>query len=123
VTVAGAGALGLCIALELARRGAGVTLCDPAPVGDNASGVAAGMLAPVFETVLDPDGRADLDFLRAPATSGRGSRMFPSTAPARSIAAIRVRRSARGSTPWAPTGGRRPTDLFRQRTGGWTRAR
>lgn len=65
VTVAGAGALGLCIALELARRGAAVTVCDPAPVGDNASGVAAGMLAPVFETVLDPDGRADLDFLRA----------------------------------------------------------
>ncbi|MDP1737637.1 MAG: FAD-dependent oxidoreductase [Caulobacter sp.] len=65
VTVAGAGALGLCIALELARRGTAVTVCDPAPVGDNASGVAAGMLAPVFESVLDPDGGGDLDFLRA----------------------------------------------------------
>lgn len=65
VTVAGAGALGLCIALELARRGAAVTVCDPAPVGDNASGVAAGMLAPVFESVLDPDGPGRLDLLRA----------------------------------------------------------
>jgi len=57
VTVAGAGALGLCVALTLARGGARVTLCDPAAPGDNASGVAAGMLAPVFETLLDrPDG-------------------------------------------------------------------
>lgn len=64
VTVAGAGALGLCIALALARRGARVTVCDPAPVGDNASGVAAGMLAPVFETVLDPAGGDHLDLLR-----------------------------------------------------------
>ncbi|MDP2258843.1 MAG: FAD-dependent oxidoreductase [Caulobacter sp.] len=53
VTVAGAGALGLCIALELARGGAEVSLLDPAAPGDNASGVAAGMLAPAFETALD----------------------------------------------------------------------
>lgn len=65
VTVAGAGALGLCIALELARRGAVVTVCDPAPPGDNASGVAAGMLAPVFETVTDPLGGDHLALLRA----------------------------------------------------------
>jgi glycine oxidase len=64
VTVAGAGALGLCIALELARTGRRVTVCDPAPVGDNASGVAAGMLAPVFETLLDPQGDDELTFLR-----------------------------------------------------------
>jgi glycine oxidase len=54
VTVAGAGALGLCIALELARKGFTVVVRDPAPFGDNASAVAAGMLAPVFETALDP---------------------------------------------------------------------
>lgn len=65
VTVAGAGALGLCIALELARAGRRVTVCDPAPVGDNASGVAAGMLAPVFESLLDPQGDDELTFLRA----------------------------------------------------------
>ncbi|MCF8506410.1 MAG: FAD-binding oxidoreductase [Caulobacter sp.] len=54
VTVAGAGAFGLCIALALARRGLSVVVRDPASFGDNASGVAAGMLAPVFETALDP---------------------------------------------------------------------
>jgi len=54
VTVAGAGALGLCIALELARRGREVVVSDPAAFGDNASGVAAGMLAPAFEATLDP---------------------------------------------------------------------
>src|ERR1700748_1700320 len=53
VVVAGAGAIGSVCALVLARRGAKVTLADPAPVGDNASGVAAGMLAPVFEALLD----------------------------------------------------------------------
>ena len=53
VTVAGAGVMGLVVALRLARAGAQVRLCDPAVVGDNASGVAAGMLAPAFESVLD----------------------------------------------------------------------
>lgn len=65
VTVAGAGTFGLCVALALARAGFSVTVCDPAAPGDNASGVAAGMLAPVFETVLDPAGGDHLDLLRA----------------------------------------------------------
>lgn len=65
VTVAGAGALGLCIALALSRRGFAVTVLDPAGPGDNASGVAAGMLAPVFEAVLDPLSGDHLDLLRA----------------------------------------------------------
>ncbi|MDP1630492.1 MAG: FAD-dependent oxidoreductase [Caulobacter sp.] len=65
VTVAGAGALGLVIALTLARRGAQVTVCDPAAPGDNASGVAAGMLAPVFEAALDPAAAGHLDLFRA----------------------------------------------------------
>ena len=55
VLVAGAGAFGTAIALELARGGAEVVLADPAGVGDNASGAAAGMLAPAFEALLDPD--------------------------------------------------------------------
>ena len=55
LVVAGAGAFGLASALVLARRGAQVTVCDPAALGDNASGVAAGMLAPALETALDPD--------------------------------------------------------------------
>jgi glycine oxidase len=54
VVVAGAGAVGSVLALQLVRRGAEVVLADPAPAGDNASGVAAGMLAPLFETLLDP---------------------------------------------------------------------
>jgi glycine oxidase len=49
VVVAGAGALGASIALVLARAGAQVILADPAALGANASGVAAGMLAPAFE--------------------------------------------------------------------------
>jgi glycine oxidase len=50
--VAGAGALGLATALALADAGCSVTVCDPADE-PRASGVAAGMLAPVFEAVLD----------------------------------------------------------------------
>ena len=65
VLVAGAGALGLCAAVALARRGAQVTLDDPAAPGDNASGVAAGMLAPVFEAALDPLAAPHFDFLMA----------------------------------------------------------
>ena len=53
VTVAGAGVMGLAAALRLVDAGAAVTLCDPAAAGDNASGVAAGMLAPGFESILD----------------------------------------------------------------------
>ena len=65
VMVAGAGAFGLCIALELARGGAQVTVRDPAAPGDNASGVAAGMLAPAFETVLDAASADHFDLLLA----------------------------------------------------------
>ncbi len=64
VLVAGAGALGSCVALELARAGARVTLADPAALGENASGVAAGMLAPVFETLFDGGGPVRLALLR-----------------------------------------------------------
>jgi glycine oxidase len=54
VVVAGAGAIGSVLAVVLARRGAKVLLADPAAPGDNASGVAAGMLAPACEALLDP---------------------------------------------------------------------
>jgi glycine oxidase len=60
VIVAGAGALGLSTALALAEAGCTVTVCDPAPEAANASGVAAGMLAPAFETVLDAAGPDNL---------------------------------------------------------------
>ena len=53
IVVAGAGAIGSTCALVLARAGARVTLADPAAFAQNASGVAAGMLAPAFEALLD----------------------------------------------------------------------
>lgn len=49
--VIGAGVLGLCTAAELAERGFVVTVIDPG--GPNASSVAAGMLAPALESLLD----------------------------------------------------------------------
>lgn len=64
VTVAGAGVFGLVSALTLARRGAQVTLVDPALEGGNASSVAAGMLAPAFEAALDPTSRGKFALLR-----------------------------------------------------------
>ena len=64
VVVAGAGAVGSVLALVLARRGASVTLADPAPAGANASGVAAGMLAPLGEALLDPKSAGHFDLLK-----------------------------------------------------------
>ncbi|WP_372706456.1 NAD(P)/FAD-dependent oxidoreductase [Brevundimonas sp.] len=51
VIVVGAGVLGLCVAAELAGRGHAVTVLDPG--GPNASSVAAGMLAPALESLLE----------------------------------------------------------------------
>jgi len=65
ITVAGAGALGLTTALALADAGARVTVFDPGSMGDNASGVAAGMLAPAFEAVLDPNAAPHFNLLMA----------------------------------------------------------
>jgi glycine oxidase len=64
VVVAGAGAVGSAVALALDRGGARVVLADPSPPGLSASGVAAGMLAPGLETVLD-GGEAHFDLLSA----------------------------------------------------------
>lgn len=61
VTVAGAGVLGLTTALALADCGCQVSVCDPG--GPNASSIAAGMIAPAFEAVLDGSARPHLDLL------------------------------------------------------------
>ena len=53
LAVAGGGVLGLSIAGLAARSGARVTVFEPRAQGDNASGVAAGMLAPALEAALD----------------------------------------------------------------------
>ena len=65
ITVAGAGAFGLASALRLAEAGARVRVFDPLQDQPNASGVAAGMLAPGFEVALDPSVCAHLDLLMA----------------------------------------------------------
>ena len=54
VVVVGGGAIGLASAWRLAQRGAAVTVVDPDP-GGGASGVAAGMLAPVTEARMGED--------------------------------------------------------------------
>ncbi len=51
VIVIGAGVLGLCTAAELAGRGHAVTVIDPG--APNASAVAAGMIAPALESLLE----------------------------------------------------------------------
>jgi glycine oxidase len=65
VAIVGAGVLGLAAAAELGRRGARCTVFDPAPLGDNASGVSAGMLAPAFESALDGSTRGRFGLLQA----------------------------------------------------------
>lgn len=51
VIVIGAGVLGLCTAAELGARGHAVTVIDPG--GPNASAIAAGMIAPALEYLLE----------------------------------------------------------------------
>lgn len=64
IAVAGAGVFGLATALALARAGLAVTVFDPAAPGDNASGVAAGMLAPASEALFDEASKLHLALLR-----------------------------------------------------------
>ena len=93
VIVAGAGALGLSIALTLAEAGCAVRVSDPAGWGQ-ASSVAAGMLAPVFEAAFDKETAGDLDLLIA------ARNLWPSLA-ARSGSAIdRSGTAAVGNEAW-----------------------
>lgn len=57
ICVVGGGVIGLAIAFELAERGRHVTVLERGRIGERAAaGVAAGMLAPVFEADhLDPE--------------------------------------------------------------------
>lgn len=67
--VVGGGVLGLAVAVVLTRRGQGVALVDPG--GETASSLAAGMIAPALESVLD-----DLTPERA-ALLAQAARMWP----------------------------------------------
>ncbi|CAM4274439.1 glycine oxidase ThiO [Paenibacillus alkaliterrae] len=55
VAVLGGGIIGLSCAFEAARRGMRVTLIEPGGLGGQASGAAAGMLAPFSENTEQPD--------------------------------------------------------------------
>jgi glycine oxidase len=93
VTVAGAGALGLSAALALAEAGCSVSVWDPTNIG-SASAVAAGMLAPVFEAVLDAETASDLDLLLA------ARNLWPALAARTGIKVERSGTVAAGSEAW-----------------------
>ena len=93
VIVAGAGALGLSTALALADAGCAVTVCDPAK-GPQASAVAAGMLAPVFEAALDAETAGHFDLMLAARD------LWPALALRAGIALDRAGTAAVGSAEW-----------------------
>jgi len=94
VAVAGAGAIGSAVALTLARAGYAVTVFDPRPLGDNASGVAAGMLAPVAEAVFDPVSALHLDLLR------RARDLWPAFAAPLEIGLLKAGLRVEGEPAW-----------------------
>lgn len=55
IIVIGGGVIGLAISFELQRRGHHVTILEKVECGGQASGAAAGMLAPFSEIAEDPD--------------------------------------------------------------------
>lgn len=65
VVVVGAGVFGLTTAVRLAEAGLRVRVIASVTPGSTASGVAAGMLAPAFETALDPPGDDSLALMLA----------------------------------------------------------
>lgn len=97
VAVAGAGAMGSAVALALARAGLDVTVFDPRPVGDNASGVAAGMLAPVAETLFDPLSASHLPLLR------RARDLWPAFAAGLDLPILRQGVRIEGEEAWLAT--------------------
>jgi glycine oxidase len=105
IAVAGAGALGSAVALGLARAGYAVTAFDPAPIGDNASGVAAGMLAPVSEALFDPVSRDHLALMR------RARDLWPAFAEPLGITLDRAGVRIEGSDAWRDQVSERLRDL------------
>jgi glycine oxidase len=93
VMVAGAGALGLSAALALADAGCSVSVWDPGQ-GPQASAVAAGMLAPVFEAALDAETAGHLDLLLA------ARNLWPALAARAGIALDRSGTAAVGGEAW-----------------------
>jgi len=94
VAVAGAGAFGLASALALARAGFAVTVFDPAPLGQGASGVAAGMLAPEAEALFDAVSAPHLALLR------RGLGLWPAFVEGLDIPLLSDGLRIEGETAW-----------------------
>ena len=65
LAIVGGGAVGLTLGVQASQRGARTTVYDIAAAASNASAVAAGMLAPVFEAALDPVSADHFELLRA----------------------------------------------------------
>ena len=105
VAVAGAGAIGSAVALTLARAGLDITVFDPRPLGDNASGVAAGMLAPVAETLFDPLSASHLSLLR------RARDLWPTFAEGLDLPILREGLRIEGEAAWLQTIAERLEDL------------
>ena len=93
VIVIGAGVLGLCTAAELAARGHAVTVIDPG--GPNATTIAAGMIAPALESLLE-DVTAD----RA-ALLNRARDLWPDFAETHGLTLLREGADWRGPDPEA----------------------
>ncbi|MGV8929350.1 MAG: NAD(P)/FAD-dependent oxidoreductase [Brevundimonas sp.] len=91
VIVIGAGVLGLCTAAELAARGHAVTVVDPG--GANASSIAAGMIAPAMESLLE-----DLPAERA-ALLIRARDLWPAFAKTHGLRLVREGADWRGPDP------------------------
>ena len=88
VIVIGAGVLGLCTAAELAARGHAVTVIDPG--GPNASSIAAGMIAPALESLLE-------DVTTAPAALLKRARdLWPAFAESHGLKLLREGADWRG---------------------------
>jgi len=94
IAVAGAGAFGSAIALRLAEAGRTVTVFEAASSGASASGVAAGMLAPVSEALFDPASRGHLPLMR------RARDLWPDYADRLGISLSRAGVRIEGSETW-----------------------
>lgn len=121
--VIGAGVLGLCTAAELGARGHAVTVIDPG--GANASSIAAGMIAPALESLLDdlsPDRSALLKRARDlwPAVAeGHGLKLHRDGADWRgpNVEAALTRLQALGFDAMPSEGGLTTTDDWRIEVG------
>jgi len=108
--------MGLACALALVDAGCEVEIFDPAePFFANASGVAAGMLAPAFEAVLDPAATPHFELLMAARNA------WPALAERGGIALERSGALAAGAERWVAglaarftSLGLHPTDLPRR---------